>query len=488
MGGLSNSVGCEAVSPTVLPRLSFTKSGNTMQVRSGWNDTSDFITRMLLEDIYNGCMSFTYMLTVGKAVAHSDVTAGTNWKNATDDITPIYINDSYIGAGHGYYAGYMITSAGHGKTEADIGSEWVAENAIHYIILKVPTVDTILVCSVYTGVDKTPLTLTAPTTPMVHSTGATHTDNIVFGEAATIHQIDPCLNNHTKKVYIDKTDEFDLLTDGTVYGNDVDVVEQYDIVHIPTMLTYIIANVGSNTNESIASDAITEKYCTVTLNYRFGNYGTCVITQSVDFAREVKLGFLGFVQSITVGDKAYVPLTDYSTITTQAELALTFAAAVWTAADNPPNRFFQFNDDLSKGMCLGYCPEYGFGIDANRLIYCDDAGQYYTTKKMYPYLIDGMAATPPNLNINAVCFRVPIQAWDSDFTNVSWYEVEGATYLMVDAHKSLDKYLVLPASLQGKTATLIESDGTISMPNAFVDTNGLKLVVTDYGSAIIRLI
>ena len=100
------------------------------------------------------------------------------WKtieNNEDDNCPVYLSSGYLGAGHGYDRARKITAAGHGKTYADIGSEWLA-GSNHVWLVRIVDENTLIFIgdNASNGYDTNGFTATS----LTHVSGATHTDAI----------------------------------------------------------------------------------------------------------------------------------------------------------------------------------------------------------------------------------------------------------------------------------------------------------------------
>lgn len=471
--------------------VSFLKDGQTLQFRSVWDENNDIVNQCLLSGSYNSLFEFNAIFFTPKTTAKNIITTGETIKAVFDDIAPVYINGSYRGGNHGHLGAWTVTLTAHGKTTVDIGSVWTDGNSVDFVILQVPTVNTLFVCTEYNGNPQYPLGTTAPIAPLTHKSGATNTGQIAFTTVSDIQQIRPSVNNRTVRILVDGLHEFDITTDGVAYGDYIDVVENYGVVDIPSMLTFLKNNVGTNDNLSFYDDAISD-VCTVSITYRFNEYGTCVLYESVSYLIDSYISYMGFTQSDSAGvrDKLYIPGTDYDSIVDTSGVNFVFTEDTWNTADVPPDRYFQLKSDLSFGYGIGYCPSIGYGATALRndnLLHDFSAGMCpSSTHKMYPYLVRSISATAGQ-SFDAVAFRVPIQQYDADFTVCAWYWVDDDVYLMLDAHKTLSKSVDLPDYLQGHGVTVIEKTDNITILDNTVPISGLRINVMDYGSAVLKL-
>src|SRR5690606_13732840 len=133
------------------------------------------------------------------------------------------------------------TANAHGKTTADIGSVW-SYNAKNFIIIDVPTANTIMIFSDYSGNPLLPTNYTLGTSfsgTLTHVSSATNTANITF--TATVKgQLHPGINNVQVKLTIDGKE---ITDDGIYYGDNVDLIESYIITDIPSIQTKLKASI-----------------------------------------------------------------------------------------------------------------------------------------------------------------------------------------------------------------------------------------------------
>ena len=449
-------------------KVSLLKSSDDISISSDFDDEVMTITGQLHGSENNAFKLLRY--TLDNAL----------WKIANDDITPIYFNDSYRGAGHGDDRGYTIMfSSSHGLTESNIGEIWTDANNVEILICKIISTTAILVCLPKTNPasNESPFTLATLASPMSKSG-----TSLAFA-SATRGQFAPIANNVDVSVYVDGEK---VTANGEYYGDYVDVVECYDLLYLPSMVAYLKANVGSNTNKSYYSDAITEKYCTVTNVYRFTERGAMTLISSIDWAKTVNLSFAGIIQSQTIGDYYALPLTSANMLTDFNDTTVDFTPTIWNDASIPPNRYYQYEDAaMSKGIVLGYNTEIGTGKASARSA-SDTAGFINgASGKLYPKIVSNVGNT--DTMIQCIAYRVPLCAYPGDVPSVGWYYINDDVYLLINAQSTVDTYIPLPDAMIGRKITVIETDGSITLPCEVVLANGIKIKTTSYGSAILKL-
>ena len=455
----------------------FVKSGENVQFRSGFGE-NDIGVRAVLNGSKSNSFNLSGYYTIPKETEMSDINTGTVFKNAGDDITPLYFANTYIGANHGIARVYKATFASsHGLTEANIGETWNISSDKDCMILQVPSNTEIVI-----GKPKNDVTgfdgINVATVTSLTKNGVTLTPSNVAGT-----QLWPAENHISVKVVDEKGEE--ISENGVYNGMYFDVVESYDLPYIPSVTAHLAANIGNNNNNSVADESITDKYCTVNIIYRFTERGAITVYQTVDFDKTLTSVRAGFVQSASIGQYFAVPGTNYNIVSKQSG-AVDLSNDIWTDQECPPDRFYQFNDEAqTAGMCIGYCSEYG-NADPSVRKNQTNAGRYETSYKVYPY-VQHDGAVDNTTSITAISYRTPLNQYDSDIPAVSWYYVGDDIYLLIDVQKSVNKYLKLPDYMNGRKAEVLKSFGNITIPHPFVVDKGFKVITDSYGSAVIKL-
>lgn len=494
------------------------KSGDDVFIRTAWDATYDLVERLVIDNLNaNRCVEFYSLGLIPKGTDDSLVagTTPTSLKNCEDDIAPANYNGTYIGANHGASQIYEITATSHGKTVVDVGSEWVDSASRKFYILKI--VDTNKLWIISENLSATDVWSFGAVTgaTLTHSANATHTGTITIG-SSVLSQLIPAVKNHTRKLYLNGKTE--ITTDGVYKGEFFEVINSYDISDVPSLLDYVVSQVGSATQPSFTDSSIAVS-SRVSISYKFHANGSCTVYQSFMPKKTVNMGYLGFIQGMAITPPSggtlheYVPqvspfsiggnsydLAAVQDITSLSD-SLELTAARWADANNPPSRFVQFAKTSGGaksnnfGFTLGYCTDVGIGVPATRKDLAASAGFIYTSKKQYPKLITGGSTDypdsliPANTLIDAVCFRCPINYnYDTDATNISWYYVGDTIYLMLDYHTNVNKMVALPTEMSGRAVTVLEKSANMTIGSSFVSPDGIHIAVTGgYGAAVLRL-
>lgn len=453
------------------------KLNENIQFRSDFGE-NDICIRAVLNGSHNKSFNLSGYYTVPKETELSDISTGTVFKNAGDDIAPLYFISSYLGGNHGIARVYKLTfDSSHGLTESNIGEMWNTSVNKDCMILQVPNATEIII-----GFPKNDVF-------GLEAVDKTNITSLIKGEIAltpstvTATQLWSGENHISVKVMNDKAEE--ITVNGVYNGAYFDVVESYDIIYIPSVTSYLAENIGSNTNDSVSDDSIIDKYCTVNIIYRFTERGAITVYQTADFDRDLPSVRAGFVQSASIGQYFCVPATSYNIVSKQTE-AVSLTNDTWVDLEYPPDRFYQFkNAEQTSGMCIGYCPEYGNAVPSVRKNQVN-AGKYETSFKVYPYVqLEG--AVDDTTSITAISYRTPLNQYDSDIPAVSWYYVGDDIYLLLDVQKTVNKFLQLPEYMNGRKIEIVKAFGDITIPHPFVGAKGVRIIVDTYGSATLKL-
>ena len=429
----------------------------------------------------------------------------TSFKNVTDDVAPLCMNGTYIGANHGYETIAEIPNT-TGLTEVDIGSVWQV-GEMKYVLVKLPSEAKLWLCPYYAEAMESgrfAYQAIKCRDTVTHVSGATHKQSFTVTEGSQKKQFHIAVNNRTDKVFLNGTVEIDLSKGGYHTAEFVDYYEKYNIIYLPATLKYLIANVGKNTNESYRNDIIADSYVTVRNTYRYHKNGACVIYASYEFNKDIALGYIGCVQSVKFDEPThyiYAPGTNNLSIPTlQPEnKEVGRALDVGVGNDNlaDPDKlvtsYFQFTDaNGTKAMNLGYNPLYGaarcdFRKSRVTMNSKNNLGWYYVSYKMYPRLISGGRLMAGD-KITAVAYNIPSYILDDDFTAINWYWVGEDIYLSLHTDKALDKTVtVLPDYMNGMEIRVVEDSDSFTVNSKVIENGSISVTTTCAGYAILRL-
>ena len=465
-------------------------SDDNIYIRSrAWTDTQDFVWHATKSQTgYNGYFNICAAYTCPKDNDPNTLPDLSLWKGCGDDICPVNINYTYIGGNHGFLCVDELTVKEHKKTEKDIGSVWLDSNGNTYCLVKVPDQNTLwMVMFNDYNMSNGIMTSGMPTGTMTHLSNATNTDSIVI-ESSTVTQLWQCHNNYSLKLFIDGKEK-SLDDNIAYYGERCEIITQYDIIYVPAMLQYLMDNVGKNTNDSQHSNDIKESYMTVYVNYQFNKNGSVSTYSSFSVNKNIKVGYLGLVQSMAISETpyTYVPDTIYDKLTLNNGETQDFTKNTWTSDQKCPYRYYQFADaSADKGMALVYDRSIGFGKNEIRLPNLIDAGMYYSSKKQYPALISDINLASGQY-LDACAVRVPLYKYDDNITSIGWYWIGDDIILMLDSHETVNKDIELPEYMNGYHIEVLDKTNSCNFEQTYIFNNKLRYNCTDYGYLVIRL-
>lgn len=466
-------------------------NGNELYLRArNWSETEDFVWKCsVVNDNWwagNHYFNIETAYTCPSSDAPDCLDNLTLWKEAHDDICPLAINGTYVGANHGMNCMEVITAPAHGKTNDDIGSVWQDSEDQTYCLVKIPNADTL--CFVLFDEENMAngiMRYGKPQGSLAHKEKALHTEAVMIENRAD-GQLRPAYNHYSIKLFVDGK-QVDPYTDMMSECECVSIQTQYDAVYIPAMLRYLMANVGKNDNSSLCAEILRERYARIIVRYDFHENGSTSVYSAYEIGKDIDVRYLGLVQSMTVAEKpyAYVPDTTYDVLTQQDETQkFWFYKDAWRDTEKVPYRYYQFKDDAcADGMALVYDRSYGWGGNKTRLAKSDRAGYYNSTRKLYPAFISG-GKLEAGARVDGFAARIPISKRDPDLTAMCWYYIGNDIVLMIDTHKAVEKDIVLPDCMAGRQMEILDSKNAFTV---VLDDGKLHIRFEGYGYLVARL-
>lgn len=422
----------------------------------------------------------------------NDISSLIAWKSAGDDITPVNFNSTYIGANHGYSCCSMATVEAHGKTEADIGSIWLLGDKT-FVLISIPDENRLRLqhfndTKMNSGNFGSWVSCTGT---LIHKEGATNTDDIIVTESSMC-QLYRSFNKYFVDVLVDG-ESIGIDAIGTYTGDRIDIITQYNIIYLPAMINYLIENVGNNTNESQFSEDITDYYITLYVDYQFNRNGSLSTYSSFYVNKQLSVGYFGLVQSIALSNPVYTYVPDtqsYQSLVEQTGASSQyFYKTDWTNSEKVPYRYYQFSSELAdKGIALVYDRGIGWGENSKRLEHTGSScGFCYTSRKLYPYFISGGILSPGEY-FDGCAVRVPLYKYDEDFTSIGWYWINNDIILMIDAHKTINKEIILPIYMNNKKIEVLDKTDSCIFNQTFIFNNKIRFISNnEYSYLVLKL-
>lgn len=274
------------------------RSGNNITVRSRFDATRDVLMPVTLVYSLNATVGFWHgglqavnVVATGAAdaavfpVLHSGV--GTPIHDMSDDNCPINIRSasdapsvglgfSYIGGNHGYNYAARVAGAAHGKTSADLGSQWTDSSGTRlYTLIRIVSATEAWWAYPYNPVTGAPVASGPAGTTLTHVSGATNTATVNLASVLTPGwQITPGIQVESVTVQLDDK----ALAEGRTLGHTLTITETYVIPTYRGLVDTVRANVGTPFQSLWASMA---RLCRITNTYRWQAGGTLMVSQRV---------------------------------------------------------------------------------------------------------------------------------------------------------------------------------------------------------------
>ena len=349
-----------------------------------------------------------------------------------------------------------------------------------------------------------------------HNRFATNTGNIVFTGPVT-WQIFPCVQNHVRTIKLNGTTT--ITVDGVYDCNHVTVEESYGIHNVASMLDYIVAGMPWASAPALNSPSITTQ-ATCAYTYTVRDNGSMSIAGRFENLQTVDLGtndgYVGMIQSQTIywdtpsSEQIWYYVPRVNTVgSLSAEPTQNITASVpntdyikttWKDAANPPDRMAQFVKSSGgtnlRGYAMGYSRLSGAGADMDSYIV---KSSYITaTRKMYTHILTKSAPAfgsppstlPANSVVEATAYRIPYNlAATPEATTAAVRLTASGAEIILDFHQNVTAYAVpVPAKLNGKTVTIVDSNGNLSLDSAVVSGGNITITVTgSYGAAVLSV-
>lgn len=400
----------------------------------------------------------------------NDVTVRVNG----DDTAPVRMMGATIGANHGY-SRTILTLAGHGKTNADVGSVWT-NGTKEYVILQIISTSQLAVTS------RSDNTAFPSGGTLAHVSGATNTASFTPTNTSAA-QWYPMLKNH--KIYhsvdgvvsAENTGEWE-------FKDNVTIHESYDLMEKADIVQWLIANGAKEVKQYLAASALN-----VSNIYRFNTHGGVLGATSFYTKKALSAAQdLMFTQSARLtpgvnGDiKYYVPRStpfihesvnyDFTKLTNVNDLGLTsridFTAVRTEPGEALPDRLIQFNDLF--GYATGYLPVLDAAPEKRNTLTTKGIQISNTQAKVYPYLVDGLTTLPEGTYYSALWYR---QYFKRTAEQTAKYTVESplGDFLYIDWHTPGKNLIELPPAYAGRQFEIVRKSSNVNLRSTVATTN-----------------
>ncbi len=515
--------------------LRILKSGDTVYIRSRFSGQDDIVTSVGLGS-NNRQINIIGTFLIDRTVPMDIDSLPTNryiHRMGDDAAGAFLINGTgAIGGNHGLSGAIEISSADHGRTPEDLGSEWEDINGRKFYLVRIVSKDKLLFLGKNTPVGdiwKFDNRLRGPSLKSSSRNAVITFPDVKISYGAKpggvpyFTQLWPALRIKKQEYLLDG--KIPLKEKEAASCEWFDIVEDYDIINPGSVLSDIISHPGQERSFVAGHlDAVLNDYTV----YRFFPNGACVVYQKVkalqDFTMQLFLGVM--TARLTMKDcgyqahEYYIPKTlpfsvndvNYDFLRIQdfaggknssAQLAstLNFSEKDKNVADpqNPPDRFIQFlgkkegsRTEREVGFALGYSLIHGMSVPSERVKNTDRFLQIAYTKKTYPSVADTkMGNVAKGTDLYFVGYRHYFNpGLSGNATCLYWNRQENDTVVYADYHKSVERDTIkLPPELAGKKFEVVEKTPSVTLHSQNrVPEKGINLSVTDgYGYVVLRV-
>ena len=443
----------------------------------------------------NPCLNFINVVLRNKSTEQTTLI-----HYCADDITPILMNNTYIGANHGDSDCSLLNIPNHGKTAQDIGSVWKDKNGVKCVLVGVPDENTLWFFgeNLYSypkfrfnsGIFTEGAILT-------HYSGATHQGDIILSSSGQTKQWYSSIKIKETKIIVDDT----VVTESGDYKfKTLKICETYDIMNVASVIETIKNNAGTYTSTPNPNDVIAENVARFTIVYQFEGAGEWRIISNFTAYQDLELDYYGFTQQSPLDGyiSMYIPKTlpiegiDFRTIVpyTTGVTTKNLTSEYWENPMLPPDRWIQIGQSFA--LHSGYLFDYGVGgIKRKDLI--NNAFFLYDSRKIYPHGIDNKLSIKSGDNYSAVVWRSYLPTKDinnNGIIAINVFEFEGACYIYADFNLPGIYEIKIPNEYIGKVVDVFEKSDNITLLTEIASTTILVKMeqsLSGYGYLVAKL-
>lgn len=413
-------------------------------------------------------------------------------KSSGDDACPWNFNSTYIGANHGdSIASAVIFKTPHGLTEKDCGTALVDDHKRRFYIVKIENPKIFWVLSDNLSKDKDVWRFIRPNAKLTLKSAS---GKVFKGFDVKFRQLYSPVRLSSRSYLADGKK---IAEKGTFQCKVFTVEEEYDIIGTDTILKHVLANKGK---QAAFNAPGLEKVLTQKIRYDFYPDNSCIITHDVKFFRDVRLGYMGFIQAYQLNRRGYAKHLYYVPKT----LPYTYTAVIGKGKDakkkvetwdftkledftrpvygsihltgkhyedpnTPPERFMQYikghKNAPDVGFVTGYSLLNGITVPSIRKKNVGVSLFLYKSHKTYPHAIDGkgIPRIKKGSTFHCVAYRKFFDP-GKDFYTIK----DGKAHVVyVDFHAPVKgKVIAFPACYGNKKFSVVEKSKTLSFKNS----------------------
>ncbi len=417
---------------------------------------------------------------------------------AADEAAPILCNYGYVGGNHGLLVALTVRSPGHGLSDKDLGTEFLAGTRKYYPV-KILNPDEFIVVSENIGrsnigeFDRSSL-----------KKELVRADHVYPAEKITHTQLYPAVRIKEQKFLLDGK-ELPISGEFIRIGHKLIVNEVYELLSPVSLMADILKHPGQVVDWR--NPAVKPAY-ELTNTYEFTPSGTMLLRQKYRFFERVALRQIGILQSqplamtpgkqvreylipktrpFAIKDKTFdfASGTDFSKPLPEVE----FKNERLENPGNPPERFIQLvgtrNAKTGKtiwnaGLVIGYSLENGLTRPETRSKGVSRPMWIFRTQKSYPAALDAKfkAVLEPGTVLEFTGYRKIFQPAAFSETAPASYVIEDGAQRYWYCHFASAGEVEIPEAFRKTGVTVIEksADVTVSRDKA-ISTSASGYVV-----------
>lgn len=456
--------------------------GDTAYISSPFSDTRELVKKMVIRRprSYSSNPNANFLVSY---LINKDADLRTELlriKDEGDDITPAFVNGSYISGNHGWNHPWILTvSAGHNKTLKDVGSLYSDVAGDRFVIMRIASPTQLIICSLNLATDGFTYNFKRPTTALTYVSGGDNTDPMSTYTTAGISNLWPSLSQASLSTFVDGN-----LVTGNFDGkcDKFDIHESVDIYDLPSILDKLVANrpAGGYTSDVYYNEIGADKLFRMSLVYSFDSDGATVVIESMKDYKKFVHQWNGVIQiiALTTGN-LYIPKSlpisdgtksyDFRQISNWSVAPasnLNLTTAYWENPLSPPDRSVMFNNNIILNS--GYILDKGQGVDRKSRI--DDSFFLATSRKLYPRFISIPFNMENNDFYSGMAFRIYTNPANNPVgrTNYSFFQRNDEVYMWMDYHGSIIDHIKMKDKWSGMKINVIEKSNNIKIQDSIV--------------------
>ena len=347
-------------------------------------------------DVFNGSNSLSVWIESNRGFGGNNMFNFSNYtmyglaNSNGDDVAPMHIEGSTLGANHGRPHN-VATISGHGLSNADIGTEWVHSNGNKFYPVRIVNANQVGFLSENLGTGSAPSFQTIPTGTITRGSTTLTITSVLSA------QLYPSIKN--LKIRVLNQDGRALVNAGIAHK--VRIIESYEVMSTVDILNNLITNSGDTGLPVYEGDGLARIENVYEINWDL----TVNVFNTFEPLMSVSFNDIMVTQAVRLGTGAAYYVPNSNPLNASVDLRKPTVVA-WNGnipstyvvnsnqpdPSNPPNRVISY---LGRtGFMVGYFPDFGVGADlpsfTNRTFEIRN-----NSGKIYPHPVEGSVVGSP---------------------------------------------------------------------------------------------